>query len=117
MKPPKFVVVRPIRWSRPRQDELEREIRRRLKIADPFVAPHAFDRLAEREEQGRLNSVDMMRILNEGAIHQEPEQEDAGWKVIVELRMPGARTAGVVTLVVHPWDDLEVWTVEWMDWR
>jgi len=110
------VVLRPIRWSQLRADEAEREIRRRLAIADPFVSQHAFDRLNEREEQGTLNDVDMMKILRTGSVCKPPVREVHGWKVIMEKRMPGTREAGVVTLIVHPGDDLEVWTVEWMDW-
>jgi hypothetical protein len=110
------VIVRPIRWVSLRTDEAEREIRRRLGISDPFVSPHAFDRMNEREEQGILNSVDMMRILRQGRVRKSPEREEEGWKVIVEMRMPGTRDAGVVTLIVYPGEDLEVWTVEWMDW-
>lgn len=112
----KPVIVRPIRWDRLRTDEALREIHRRLEIADPFVSPHAFERLEEREEQGCLNAVDMMTILRKGTIRQTPVREADGWKVIVEKRMPGSRDAGVVTLIVHPGDDLEVWTVVWMDW-
>lgn len=112
----KAVIVRPIRWSQLRTDEAQREIKRRLAIADPFVSPHAYDRLAEREEQGSLNAVDMMNILRTGTISQAPVLESGGWKVVMEKRMPGSRCAGVVTLIVHPGDDLEVWTVEWMDW-
>lgn len=110
------IVIRPIRWSQLRTDEAEREVKRRLAISDPFVSPHAFDRMDEREEQGVLNSVDMMRILRTGSVCKPPRLEDEGWVVIVEKQMPGTRIAGVVTLIVHPGDDLEVWTVEWMDW-
>jgi hypothetical protein len=109
-------VSRPVRWNNLRTDEAEREIKRRLDLSDPFVSSHAFDRLEEREEQGCLNAVDMMRILREGNVREQPVRENDGWKVIVERRMPGTRDAGVVTLIVYPGDDLEVWTVEWMDW-
>lgn len=112
----KAVIIRPIRWSQLRTDEAEQEIRRRLAIADPFTSPHAFDRLEERDEQGTLNPVDMMRILRSGSVCKPPRLESEGWIVIVEKRMPGTRVAGVVTLIVHPGDDLEVWTVQWMDW-
>ena len=115
MSDQKSVVIRPIQWTRLRTDEAEREIRRRLKIADPFVSPRAYDQMEYREEQGRLNSVDMMTILSKGAVYKEPRLEEGGWVVIVEKRMPGARDAGVVTLIVNPGDDLEVWTVGWMD--
>lgn len=87
-----------------------------MEVTDPFVAPHAFDRLSERGERGILNSVDMMRILREGTVRREPAKEERGWKVIVEKRMPGTRDAGAVTLIVCPGEDIEVWTVEWMDW-
>lgn len=117
MSEQKTTVIRPIRWNRLRSDEAEKEIRRRLKIAAPFVSPHAFDRMDEREEQGRLNSVDMMRILETGTVREPPRSEKEGWVVVIEKRMPGTREAGVVTLIAHPGDDLEVWTVEWMDWR
>lgn len=116
MGEPKTVVVRPIRWNRLRTDEAEREVRRRLALSDPFVSPHAFDRMEEREEQGSLNSVDMMTILRTGTVDKPARREEDGWLVIVEKRMPGTRCAGVVTLIVHPGDGLEVWTVEWMDW-
>jgi len=116
MGEPKGAVIRPIRWLQLRTDEAEREIRRRLAVADPFVGPHAFDRLSEREEQGTLNPVDMMRILRSGSVSRPPRLESEGWVVIVEKRMPGTRVAGVVTLIIHPGDGLEVWTVEWMDW-
>jgi hypothetical protein len=109
-------IVRPIRWQRLRADEAELEIRRRLELASPFISPHAFDRIEEREEDGVLNSVDMMNILRLGTVCQPPVREQRGWKVIVEKRMPGTRDAGVVTLILHPGDELEVWTVEWMDW-
>jgi len=116
MKDRKTVVVRPIRWDCLRTDEAEREIQRRLAIADPFVRIHAFERAALREEQGRLNAVDMMNILRTGDIYKAPESHEEGWVVTIEKRMPGTRLAGVVTLIAHPGDDLEVWTVQWMDW-
>ncbi len=100
-----------------RTDEAVREIRRRVEIDAPFVSAHAFDRMEEREEQGILNSVDMLEILRTGSVRQDPRKERGGWLVIVEKRMPGTRDAGVVTLILHPGDDLEVWTVEWMDWQ
>ena len=112
----KPVVLRPIRWDRLRTDEAEKEIKRRLAIAEPFVSPHAFDRLEEREEQGLLNSVDMMEVLRTGSVCQPPRRQAEGWVVVVEKRMPGSREAGVVTLIVLPGDELEVWTVQWMDW-
>lgn len=117
MREPKPTIARPIRWQNLRTDEAEREIARRLLLGAPFVSPHAFARMAEREELGVLNSVDMMEILRRGSISRSPRQEDRGWIVIVEKRMPGSRLAGVVTLVVNPGDDLEVWTVQWMDWE
>lgn len=110
-------IIRPIRWDRLRTDEAEREIRRRLVMGSPFVSNHAFDRVAERQEQGVLTEVDMMTILETGSISSPPERAPDGWKVIVQKRMPGCREAGVVTLIVVPGDDLEVITVEWMDWR
>jgi hypothetical protein len=116
MSDPRVVVVRPIRWDRLRTDEAEREIQRRLKINAPFVSDHAFERLDEREEQGRLNSADMLKILQAGSVCKEPRRENNGWMVIVEKRMPGSRQAGVVTVIVVPGDDLEVITVQWMDW-
>ena len=110
--------ARPIRLERARlrTDEAEREIRTRLEQGDPYVSAHAYDRLEEREEQGVLNSVDMIDILKTGNVCQAPEKVDNGWKVIVEKRMPGSRDAGVVTVIVFPGNDLEVVTVEWMDW-
>ncbi len=109
-------IIRPIHWSNLRPDEATREILRRLQIASPFVSPHAFDRMTEREEAGRLNTVDMMKILMTGTITQPPRLEEGGWLVVVEKRLVGCREAGIVTLIVHPGDELEVWTVEWMDW-
>jgi hypothetical protein len=116
MGEPKAVPIRPIRWNDLRADEAQREIRRRLAIADPFVSLHAFDRLEEREEQGLLNSVDMMHILKKGMVCKPPRQTSEGWVAIVEKRLPGSREAGVVTLIFHPGDGIEVITVEWMDW-
>lgn len=112
------IPCRPVRLDKGnlRTDEAEREIRTRLQQGDPFVSAHAYDRLEEREEQGVLNSVDMIDILKTGTICQAPERVEDGWKVIVEKRMPGSREAGVVTVIVFPGEDLEVITVEWMDW-
>ena len=56
------------------------------------------------------------RILKEGTVRRQPKKEENGWSVIVERRMPGTRDAGVVTVIVHPGDELIVLTVEWMDW-
>lgn len=111
----KPVVIRPIHWDRLRPDEAEREIRRRLKLADPFVSEHAFDRMDERGDAERLNAVDMMRVVRTGTVCRQPRKEEDGWVVVVEKRMPGTREAGVVTLIVHPGDDLVVLTVQWMD--
>ncbi|MCG0993896.1 hypothetical protein LHT11_01605 [Acetobacter indonesiensis] len=109
---------RPIRLDRTtlRTDEAEREIRSRAEQGEIFVSAHAYDRLEEREEQGVLNSVDMMTILKTGTVCDQPERVEEGWKVIVEKRMPGSRDAGVVTVIVFPGDHLEIVTVEWMDW-
>lgn len=109
---------RPIRLDRTtlRTDEAEREIKSRAERGEIFVSPHAYDRLEEREEQGALNSVDMLAILKTGTIRDEPERVEDGWKVIIEKRMPGSRDAGVVTVIVFPGNHLEIVTVEWMDW-
>jgi hypothetical protein len=115
MSDQKPVVVRPIRWANLRADEALREIRRRLALSDPFISPHAFDRIDERQELGKLTTVHMLSILETGTITQNPRREDGGWVVVVEKRIAGCREAGVVTLIVHPGDDLEVWTVQWMD--
>jgi hypothetical protein len=118
MSESKAVLLRPIRWDRLRTDEAEREIRRRLAIASPAISVHAFDRSRERQEQGILNTVDMISILRTGSVCEPPRREGNGWKAVVEKRMPGSRrSAGVVTVIVIPGDDLEVVTVEWMDWR
>lgn len=116
MSQEKVQIIRPIRWSNLRSDEALKEIHRRLKVASPFISPHAFDRMNEREEAGKLNTVDMMKILMTGTVTQNPRPEQGGWIVVVEKRLVGCREAGVVTLIAHPGDELEVWTVQWMDW-
>lgn len=110
-------IVRPIRWDRLRTDEAEREIKRRVDAESPEFSAHAFDRMDERGEADRLNMVDVLAILRGGTVRREPRQEEDGWMVVVEKRMPGHRDAGVVTLVVHPGSGLVVVTVEWMDWK
>lgn len=109
---------RPIRLDRDRlrTDEAEQEIRKRVEQDEIFISPHARERLDEREEQGVLNSVDMLAILKTGTVCDTPEKVEDGWKVIVEKRMPGSRDAGVVTVIVFPGNHLEIVTVEWMDW-
>jgi len=113
---PRARIVRPVRWERLRADEAEREIRRRLEIGDPIITDHAYDRMAERGGE-RLLDADVLRILHQGSVRQAPSKEPNGWSVTVERRMAGGRDAGVVTVIVHPGDDLIVVTVEWMDWR
>ena len=113
---PKAQIVRPIRWDRLRTDEAEREIRRRLDAGDPIFSDHAYDRIDERGDERLLDS-DVLTILRQGSVRQPPKKEPNGWSVTVERRMPGSRDAGVVTVIVHPGDDLIVVTVEWMDWR
>lgn len=116
--PSKAQIVRPIRWSRLRTDEAEREIRRRLELPDPplTISEHAYDRIEERGDERLLDS-DVLMILKHGTVRQEPQKEEDGWSVVVERRMPGTRDAGVVTVIVHPGDNLFVKTVMWMDWR
>lgn len=113
---PEAQIVRPIRWDRLRTDEAEREIRRRLDAGDPIFTDHAYDRVDERGDERLLDS-DVLTILRQGSVRQPPEKEPNGWSVTVERRMPGSRDAGVVTVIVHPGDELIVVTVEWMDWR
>lgn len=115
---PAAPIVRPIRWERLRADEAEREIRRRLALPDPplIFSDHAYDRINERGDERLLDS-DVLTILCKGTVRQAPRQETNGWSVTVERRMPGSRDAGVVTVIVHPGDELIVVTVEWMDWR
>src|SRR3712207_4812931 len=71
----KPVVIRPIRWNKLRTDEAEAEIKRRLDISDPFVSPHAFDRMDERGDLNRLNTEDMLWILREGSVREPPRKE------------------------------------------
>lgn len=115
--PAKAQIVRPIHWDRLRTDEAEREIRRRLDLPDPplTIREHAYERIEERRDERLLDS-DVLRILKEGTVRRQPKKEENGWSVIVERRMPGTRDAGVVTVIVHPGDELIVLTVEWMDW-
>jgi hypothetical protein len=108
-------IIRPIRWDRLRTDEAQREIKRRLDIADPLISDHAYQRIEERGDERLLDS-DVLTILRQGTVCQQPRREEIGWSVTVERRMPGTRDAGVVTVIVHPGDDLIVVTVEWMDW-
>jgi hypothetical protein len=113
---PQGQIVRPIHWNRRlRTDEAQREIKRRLDIADPIITDHAYDRIKERGDERLLDS-DVLTILRQGTVRQQPRKEENGWSVTVERRMPGSREAGVVTVIVHPGDDLNVITVEWMDW-
>lgn len=63
-----------------------------------------------------LLDADVITVLRHGTVRQEPTKEPNGWSVVVERRMPGSRDAGVVTVIVHPGDELVIVTVEWMDW-
>ncbi len=108
--------IRPIHWDRPlRADEAEREIKRRLAIADPIMSDHVFDRIDERGDE-RLTDHDVLVILKKGMVRKPAEKEGDGWSVTVERRMPGTRDAGVVVVIMHPGDGLFVKTAEWMDW-
>jgi len=104
---------RPINWRRLRADEAESEIKRRAKdTSNVAISDHAYDRIGERA----ILSRDVYRILQEGIVEGTPASEDGEWKVIMVKRMPGTRTAGVVTLIVADNDEVFVKTVEWMDW-
>lgn len=115
-EPAKGEIIRPIRWERLRADEAEREIRRRIEAGTLTISDHAYDRIDERGDE-RLLDPDVLTILRKGTVRQQPKKEENGWSVTVERRMPGSRDAGVVTVIVHPGDDLIVKTVEWMDWN
>lgn len=115
---PKAEIVRPVRWNNLRTDEAEREIKRRLALPDPplIIKEHADSRIQERGDERLLDS-DILTILRTGTVRQQPRKEVNGWSVVVEKRMPGTRDAGVVTVIVHPGEELIVVTVEWMDWH
>jgi hypothetical protein len=109
---------RPVRWSNLRSDEAEREIRERVKDTDNvIISDHAFDRMDERFSGIAFTAVDVYWILETGTVQGTPTRENGQeWKVVVVRRMPGAREAGVVTLVASTNNKLFVKTVEWMDW-
>lgn len=113
----KSKVVRPIRWNGLREDEAMRVIRERVGDGSSVIfGDHAFDRVEERS----ITTQDTLRILREGSVIGAPTRCDNGkdWKVLVQLRMPGGRDAGAVTVIFAPPDSgLFIVTVEWMDLR
>ncbi|SMH29514.1 DUF4258 domain-containing protein [Azospirillum agricola] len=104
---------RPINWTRLRSNEAERVIKDRAKNTENVeISLHAYDRIGERS----ILAGDVYRILQEGTVEGAPVLEDGEWKVIMVKRMPGTRTAGVVTLIIADNNEVFVKTVEWMDW-
>ncbi len=109
---------RPIDLNRPvlRTDEAERVIRlRAADTANVQFSLHAFDRVAEREEQETLNIEDALDILRSGFIVSTPTKARNGWMCKVIKAVLGNRDAGVVTLILTEGNKLRVVTVEWED--
>lgn len=69
--PPKAQIIRPISWNSLRADEAEREIRRRIEVVSPIIRDHTYDRIEERGDERLLDS-DVLRILREGSVRQQP---------------------------------------------
>ncbi|MEA1649214.1 DUF4258 domain-containing protein [Nitrospirillum sp. BR 11164] len=108
-------IIRPIRWNGLREDEAQKVIRERVSDASSVIfGDHAF----ERVEQRSITANDALRILASGSVIGIPVlcANGVDWKALVQLRMPGGRNAGVVTVIFRPPSkSLFVVTVEWMD--
>ena len=72
---------------------------------------HALARMEER----RIYDIDVLRILRNGWVDDDPEPTERGeWKCKMTLNMKRGRTAGVVTIIMLN-GALFVKTVEWED--
>ena len=107
---------RPVRWEKPRMDELEKVIRSRSKQTENvIISDHAFDRVEERD----ITQQDVYNILRTGVVLENIEnvsKQPNTWKVQVMKALNGGyRQAIAVTLVVKDDDHLFVKTVMWRD--
>jgi hypothetical protein len=78
-----------------------------------ILSDHALDRMDERG----ISDIEVYRILQLGRVVDEPTRtEGKEWKCKVIMRLPGSRTAGVITIILHD-GMLFAMSVEWEDWR
>jgi len=90
----------------------ERRIRESaMDSANVSVTTHALERMEERG----LSTRDLYTILRTGYVDDIPKQDhDNQWTCKITLKMPGGRTAGVVTVILVD-GKLLIVTVEWED--
>lgn len=75
------------------------------------------DHASERMELRGISAMELYRILQCGDVLDAPMRtKHKEWKCKVVMRLPGSRTAGAVTIILHD-GNLFVMTVEWEDRR
>jgi hypothetical protein len=107
-----FPFRRPVRWDRLRSPDAQAVVRERSASTRNVVfTRHADERALQRD----IVRSDVYRILREGGVGKAPRRSGDGWEVHVEMRMPGGRSAAVVTVLVRDDSLVTVLTVMWLD--
>jgi hypothetical protein len=90
----------------------EKRIRDAARVTANIIwSNHARQRMAERD----ISDVDVLRILRTGHVSDPPvKTERHEWKCKVVLKIRGARSAGVLTIILYN-GKLFLKTVEWED--